>query len=63
MDCGIERRISEEAIVEKGTFKNGVDEKVEGVPDEEDPDAARSIGRESAEREDISGNEEDENGE
>lgn len=34
--AGIEGRGGEEAVVEEGSFEEGVDEEIEGVPDEED---------------------------
>ena len=41
VDCGVEGSRGEEAVVEEGAFEDGVDEEVEGVPDEED---ARRVG-------------------
>lgn len=39
MCCRIEGRRCEEAVVEEGAFKDGMDEKIEGVPNEEDSEA------------------------
>ena len=38
--------VGEEAVVEEGTFKNEVDQGVEEVPDEEDPDLGGCRGME-----------------
>lgn len=42
MDSGVEWRRGKETIVEEGTFEDGMDEEIEGVPDEEDAQAAGS---------------------
>jgi hypothetical protein len=39
-DGGVVRLEGEERVEEEGAFKDGVDEEVEGVPDEEDAEAA-----------------------
>lgn len=52
---GVEGRRGEEAVVEEGPFEDGVDEEVEGVPDEEDAEAWGGGGREGAQGDCVGG--------
>ena len=45
MNNGVERSGYEETIVKKGTFEQSVNKEIEGVPNEEDAQAAGSGGR------------------
>jgi len=62
VDAGVEGRRGEETVVEKRAFEDGVDEEVEGVPDEEDTEGGWSGFAEHAQGEEVGGVEEEEDG-
>lgn len=59
---GVVGRGSEEAVVEERAFEDCMDEEIEGVPDEEDSQAAGGSGMEGAFGEEIGGIEEYDDG-
>ena len=63
MNSWIERRGCEETVVKEGTFEDGVDEEIEGVPDEEDAEAAGCVGCQDLAGEGVGGIEDHEDGE
>jgi hypothetical protein len=60
VESGVEGRRGEEAVVEVRAFEDGVDEEVEGMPDEEDAKTRGSVGGENALGEDEGGIEKEE---
>jgi hypothetical protein len=58
----IEGRRGKETVVEEGTFEDGVDEEIEGVPDEKDAETAGGGGREDLAGETVGGVEDHEDG-
>ena len=58
----VERHGGEEAVVEERAFEEGVDEEIEGVPDEKDSQSARGGGVEDLAGETVGGIEDHENG-
>ena len=63
VDGGVEGRGGEETVVEEGAFEDGVDQEIEGVPDEEDAETAGGAGCEDLSGEGVGGVEDHEDGE
>ena len=62
MGSRIEGRRGKEAVVKEGTFEDGVDEEIEGVPDEKDAETAGSGGCKDLAGEAVGGVEDHEDG-